>query len=160
MDAIVNAANGRLEGGGGVDGAIHRAAGPELKQACIMWKKENGVPILPSGKAMFTSGFQLPAKYVIHTVGPIWSGGENNEAIILASCYFEVLCLAELLGIASIAFPNISTGVYGFPKSEAALIAVKTVKSFETSSLQEITFVCFDRDNMELYQQLLASAHP
>lgn len=151
-DAIVNAANSSLLGGGGVDGAIHRAAGPELLDACRL------LGGCPAGQARITRGFKLPARYVIHTVGPVWRGGNNREEETLASCYTESLSLAVKHGCRSIAFPNISTGVYGFPKDKAARIAIQTVKQFlETSPVPiEVTFVCYGNVNFDLYTSLLA----
>ncbi|MFH2096527.1 MAG: O-acetyl-ADP-ribose deacetylase [Bacteroidota bacterium] len=150
-EAIVNAANNSLLGGGGVDGAIHRAAGPELLVEC---KKLNGCP---TGEAKITAGYQLPAKYVIHTVGPVWNGGKNNEDNLLAACYRKSLSLAKKHEINSIAFPNISTGVYHFPKQRAAIIAVHEVKDFlnRENWSGRILFVCFDDENFDLYRKLL-----
>ena len=151
VDAIVNAANNSLLGGGGVDGAIHRAAGPELLDECRML---NGCA---TGDAKITGGYRLPAKYVIHTVGPVWSGGGYKEREKLASCYRRSLELAVEHKLKSIAFPNISTGVYHFPKEDAARIAVAEVKQFvENSPLpHEVVFCCFDDDNYSLYKELL-----
>jgi O-acetyl-ADP-ribose deacetylase len=151
-DALVNAANTSLLGGGGVDGAIHRAAGPELLEAC---RKLNGCSV---GDAKITPGFRLTARYVIQTVGPVWRGGHANEASLLASCYKRCLELALKHGLKSIAFPNISTGVYGFPKQEAAEIAIGVVKEWieEHPEPEKICFVLFDEDNSKIYNQLLA----
>jgi len=151
VDAIVNAANTSLLGGGGVDGAIHRAAGPELLEEC---RKLNGCP---TGEAKITMGYNLPAKYVIHTVGPIWNGGHNNEDNLLADCYRNSLKLAVENRIKSIAFPAISTGVYSFPLERAARIAVSEVKTFLKSnySIEKVIFVCFDEKNYGIYKSLL-----
>jgi len=151
VDAIVNAANNTLLGGGGVDGAIHRAAGKELLNACRL------IGGCPTGEARITPGFNLPVKYVIHTVGPVWRGGKNNEDALLESCYLESLKLAVEHNCNSIAFPNISTGVYGFPKERAAEIAIKSVLTFlQTSPLpKKVIFVCFGYENAELYGRLL-----
>lgn len=152
VDAIVNAANRSLLGGGGVDGAIHRSAGPELLRAC---RELNGCE---TGGAKITSGFLLPAPYVIHTVGPVWSGGHKNEKELLKQCYLRSLQIASDHQLKTIAFPNISTGVYGFPKEEAAMIAIAAVRSFleKPGSLEEIIFVVFDLENETLYQRLLS----
>ncbi len=149
VDAIVNAANTSLLGGGGVDGAIHRAAGKELLEEC---KTLNGCA---TGEAKITRGYLLPAKYVIHTVGPVWHGGKNNEEAILSSCYRNCLLLAVKNNIKSIAFPNISTGVYHFPKEKAAEIAIIEVNKFlkGNNSIEEIIFVCFDNENFNLYKK-------
>ncbi|MBU1011513.1 MAG: O-acetyl-ADP-ribose deacetylase [Bacteroidetes bacterium] len=153
VDVIVNAANNSLLGGGGVDGAIHRAAGPELLKEC---KTLNGCE---TGKAKITKAYKLPYLYIIHTVGPIWTGGQSGERELLKSCYHECLKLAKVMGFKTIAIPNISTGVYGFPKLEAAEIALKEVSIF--TKLNEIPltiyFVCSDIDNYELYRQKLSS---
>ncbi len=150
VDAIVNAANTSLLGGGGVDGAIHRAAGPDLLEEC---RKLNGCS---TGQAKVTKGYNLPAQYVIHTVGPVWHGGGQNEETLLASCYAECIALANKLKLNSIAFPNISTGVYGFPKSLAAEIAVNTVEEcVKGSHLKELVFCTFDSENFDLYQSIL-----
>ena len=151
LDAIVNAANETLLGGGGVDGAIHRAAGPELKQYCA---KLGGCP---TGEARITPGFKLPAKWTIHTVGPVWHGGKSNEATLLANCYRNSLDLALKNGAKTIAFPSISTGVYGYPKEEAAKIAVSVMREYE-SRFDEIVACCFSAADKALYERLLAES--
>ena len=151
VDAIVNAANKSLLGGGGVDGAIHRAAGPELLNACRQLKG------CETGDAKITKGYNLPAKYVIHTVGPVYNGGKYNEAEKLASCYRRSLEVALLNGVKSIAFPNISTGIYGYPKQEAAQIATQTVKDLlvTNSEIETVIFCVFDEENYSIYTNLL-----
>jgi len=154
-DAIVNAANSSLLGGGGVDGAIHRKGGPQILEECIAIRNRQGG--CKTGEAVYTSGGQLPCRYVIHTVGPIWNGGNKNERELLSNCYHNSLKIANELNAATIAFPNISTGIYHFPKKEAAEIAIQTVQDFlktENKTIQEIVFVCFDDENYEIYQQL------
>lgn len=153
VDAIVNAANTSLLGGGGVDGAIHKAAGKELLVEC---RTLNGCS---TGDAKITKGYKLPAKYVIHTVGPVWNGGKYNEDKLLASCYTKSLELAKKNNIKSLAFPNISTGVYRFPKDRAGVIAVHTCKEMleRDSFLKKLYFVVFDDENMDIYQKLLRS---
>ena len=151
VDAIVNAANKMLLGGGGVDGAIHRAAGKELLEEC---RALNGCE---TGNAKLTKGYLLPAKFIIHAVGPIWSDGKKNEDELLASCYQKSLEIAVNKGVKSIAFPNISTGVYGFPKNRAAKIAIDTVIEFITKKpeIEKVVFVCFDEENYQLYKNIL-----
>ncbi len=153
VDAIVNAANSGLRGGGGVDGAIHRAGGPSIMEEC---RKIGGCP---TGEAVITTAGNLPAKYVIHTVGPIWHGGHQNEENLLSGAYRNSLELALKNKIKSIAFPNISTGVYGFPKELAGAIAIETVRKFiqDHDSDLQVIFVCFDDENFTIYQELL---HP
>ncbi|WP_417600287.1 macro domain-containing protein [Owenweeksia hongkongensis] len=154
-DVIVNAANSALRGGGGVDGAIHRAAGPIIVEECKAWVKENGE--LPTGRAMFTSAGKLSHKGIIHTVGPVWEGGIANEDQLLAECYINALHIAFEKGFDSIAFPNISTGVYGFPKKDAADVAICTVQNFLGSRKEhlKVTFVCFDQENFDIYKSFL-----
>jgi len=148
VDAIVNAANSSLLGGGGVDGAIHRAAGRELLEAC---RQLGGCP---TGEARSTPGFRLPARWVIHTVGPVWSGGKRGEPELLASCYRRSLEVADELGIRSVAFPAISTGAYGFPGELAAGIAVNTVRSANTE-VELVRLVAFDAETFVLYRKAL-----
>lgn len=150
-DAIVNAANTSLLGGGGVDGAIHRAAGPELLEEC---RTLHGCP---TGEARITKGYRLPAKYVIHTPGPVWQGGGRKEEELLASCYRSCLELAVEHGIRRIAFPSISTGIYGFPLEKAAPIAIHTIRSFceEHPQIAEVQMVCFDRRTKSYYEKAL-----
>lgn len=156
VDAVVNAANSSLLGGGGVDGAIHRAGGPAILEECRQIRAKQGG--CDTGEAVITTGGQLPAKYVIHTVGPVWNNGNKGEPELLANCYHNSLQLAVEHGVKTIAFPNISTGVYRFPKPEAAEIAIDAVKQFLTTDkhLTEVFFVCFDDENYELYKEKLA----
>ncbi len=148
VDAIVNAANRTLLGGGGVDGAIHRAAGIELYNEC---KTLNGCE---TGRAKITKAYRLPSRFVIHTVGPVWRNGTCNEAEMLKSCYLSSLELARQIGIKTIAFPNISTGIYGFPKVQAAKIAVETVQQFLQHNFlpEKVFFCCFDDENFQIYK--------
>ena len=153
VDAIVNAANTSLLGGGGVDGAIHRAAGRQLLEECrTLWG-------CATGDAKITRGYHLPAKYVIHTAGPVWGGGARGEDEMLASCYRRSLEVAVKHGVKSIAFPCVSTGVYGFPQERAAKIAVREVTKFldENPSIEKVVFVCFLQRDYELYAELLKS---
>lgn len=153
-DAIVNAANRSLLGGGGVDGAIHRAGGPQILEACKEIVARQGG--CHTGEAVITTAGRLPAKYVIHTVGPVWHGGHNNEAQLLANCYRNSLKLADEYNLRSIAFPGISTGVYGYPKEAAANIAINEVTHFLKSQVGfEVIFVAFDQESYQLYQRLL-----
>ena len=149
VDAIVNAANSSLLGGGGVDGAIHRAAGPGLRKEC------EGLGGCPTGEARITAGHALPAKNVIHAVGPVWSGGNRGEAELLKNCYRHCFELARENNVRSIAFPAISTGAYRFPKKEAARIAVAAMRAYE-ASFEEIIACCFSEEDAELYRQALA----
>lgn len=149
-DAIVNAANSSLLGGGGVDGAIHRAGGPQILEECkAIVAKQGGCP---TGEAVITSAGNMPSKYVIHTVGPIWNGGKDKEQEKLANCYKNSLKLAVENNCKTIAFPNISTGIYGYPKKEAAQVSVQTVHKFLQSNpgIEEVVFVCFDDENHQL----------
>jgi O-acetyl-ADP-ribose deacetylase (regulator of RNase III) len=153
VDAVVNAANSTLLGGGGVDGAIHYAAGPDLLAEC---RKLGGCP---TGEARITLGYRLPAKRIIHTVGPVWKGGSRGEADLLAACYTNSLALALEHGISTIAFPSISTGAYAYPLKLAAPIAVDTVRSFVVSNagLTRVTFCCYSHKDFAIYKKLLAS---
>ena len=150
VDAIINAANCSLLGGGGVDGAIHQAAGRELLEAC---RKFNGCE---TGEARITHGFRLPAKFVIHTPGPVWHGGNRNEAELLKNCYINSLVLAKENNCRTIAFPCISTGVYHFPKEQAAKIAIETVLSNITSPIEKVIFCCFAESDVGIYREVYA----
>ncbi|MBX2872780.1 MAG: O-acetyl-ADP-ribose deacetylase [Saprospiraceae bacterium] len=152
VDAIVNAANTSLLGGGGVDGAIHRKGGAEILEECRMIRQRQGGCAV--GEAVMTTAGKLSAQKVIHTVGPVWNGGQSGEAQKLHNCYWNSLRLAEEAGFESIAFPNISTGIYRYPKEAAAKIALKAVQSYSYQSLQEVYFVCFDPENFSIYQDL------
>ena len=154
VDGIVNAANTTLLGGGGVDGAIHRAAGPGLLAAC------RGLGGCPTGEARITAGFRLKARYVIHTVGPVWRGGAAREDALLTACYHNALALAVAHGIGSIAFPAISTGVYGFPCERAAAIAVDETRRFlaNETGIERVAFVCFDATTLAAYRRRLGQA--
>jgi len=151
-DAIVNAANSSLLGGGGVDGAIHRAGGKQILEECMQIRNRQGK--CKTGEAVVTTAGNLPAKYVIHTVGPIWNGDEEKCSKLLSNCYKNSLKLAESLNVKTIAFPNISTGVYRFPKELAAKIAVQEVQNFESDVIEEVIFVCFDDENEQIYKRI------
>ncbi|OJW14944.1 O-acetyl-ADP-ribose deacetylase [Mucilaginibacter sp. 44-25] len=154
VDTIVNAANSSLLGGGGVDGAIHRAGGRQILEECIAIRNRQGG--CPTGEAVITTGGNLPATFVIHTVGPVWNGGKHNEESLLANCYQNSLRLALANGVKTIAFPNISTGIYHFPKLLAAQVAVNAVNAALQANpvIEQVLFVCFDSDNYELYTKL------
>lgn len=157
VDAIVNAANSSLMGGGGVDGAIHRAGGTAILENCRKIIAKQGS--CKTGEAVITTAGNLPAKFVIHTVGPVWNNGKNNEAEKLANCYRNSLFLAVENNVQRIAFPNVSTGIYGYPKKEAAEIAIKVVAEFlqTNSSIHKVYFVCFDEENFSTYQTIIGS---
>ena len=158
VDAVVNAANERMLGGGGVDGAIHAAAGPKLFKACLAAPEVRPGVRCPTGEARITPGFALPAKFVVHTVGPVWRGGDRGEPELLASCYRSSLALAAENGCRSVAFPCISTGVYGYPVEAAARIAVREVRSFlETRSDLEVVFCCFSERDKKVYEAELGA---
>lgn len=159
VDAIVNAANSSLMGGGGVDGAIHRAGGPSILEACRKIVAKQGV--CETGQAVITKAGKLPAQFVIHTVGPVWNGGDSGEAKGLTDCYHNSLLLAIEHGCKTIAFPNISTGIYHYPKDQAARIAVETVTSFLSShpEIEKVAFVCFDKENFEWTKKWLELAN-
>lgn len=158
-DAIVNAANSSLLGGSGVDGAIHRAGGPEVLNECIAIRNRQGG--CKTGEAVITTAGKMPAKFVIHTVGPVWQGGNNNEEILLKNAYTNSLKLAAENNCTSVAFPNISTGIYGFPKDKAAGIAIDSVYEFlrENNVINEVVFVCFDEENYALYNSIIKQSH-
>jgi O-acetyl-ADP-ribose deacetylase (regulator of RNase III) len=154
VDAIVNAANTSLLGGGGVDGAIHRKGGKVILEECIQIRNRQGG--CKTGEAVITNAGNLPSKFVIHTVGPVWNGDKEEKSKLLADCYENSLNLAVENGIKTIAFPNISTGIYHFPKDKAAEIAINTVKDFDKSSqIDKVIFVCFDDENYEIYKEIL-----
>ncbi|MDP6454483.1 MAG: O-acetyl-ADP-ribose deacetylase [SAR202 cluster bacterium] len=154
VDAIVNAANNSLLGGGGVDGAIHRAAGPQLLAECVT------LDGCRTGEAKISGGYDLPSKHVIHTVGPVWDGGRANEDALLADCHRNSLMVAEENGLKTVAFPAISTGVFGFPKERATRIAVREVRAFldQDVGVEQVTFVCFSERDFDLYQRVLGMA--
>lgn len=153
VDAIVNAANSSLLGGGGVDGAIHRAGGPKILAECREIRAQKGG--CKVGEAVITSAGNLKANYVIHTVGPVWNGGKSGEAELLKNCYINSLKIASEHGVKSIAFPNISTGVYGYPLEEAAEVAIAAVSETNFPEIETLTFVCFNEENYQLYDQKL-----
>ncbi|WP_185246404.1 O-acetyl-ADP-ribose deacetylase [Chryseobacterium bernardetii] len=154
-DAIVNAANSSLLGGGGVDGTIHRVGGPKILEECRAIRNRQGK--CSTGEAVVTTAGNLPAQYVIHTVGPVWNGNEEKSSKFLSDCYQNSLKLAENLGVKTIAFPNISTGIYKFPKELAGEIAVHEVRKFNSDIIEKVIFVCFDEENEEIYKKLLNS---
>ncbi|BDS12823.1 O-acetyl-ADP-ribose deacetylase [Aureispira anguillae] len=153
VDVIVNAANTSLLGGGGVDGAIHRAGGKAILDDCIKIRNRQGG--CKVGEAVITTGGNLNAKYVIHTVGPRWNNNQSDEPLFLAKCYNSALFLAESKQLSSIAFPNISTGIYRFPKARAAQIAVETIQAYDFQYIKRVIFVCYDNENYLLYKRLL-----
>jgi O-acetyl-ADP-ribose deacetylase (regulator of RNase III) len=155
VDAVVNAANSSLMGGGGVDGAIHRAGGKQILDDCLDIINRQGR--CKTGEAVITTGGKLPARYVIHTVGPVWNGGTKNEPELLANCYCNSLQLAVENNIKTIAFPNISTGIYHYPKAEAVEVAINAVNEFlkGNGSIEQVIFVCFDEGNLRLYEERL-----
>lgn len=157
FDAIVNAANSSLLGGGGVDGAIHRAGGPKILEECSAIRARQGG--CATGEAVITTGGNLPARFVIHTVGPVFKENDAAMPVLLGNCYRNSLLLAVENGLKTVAFPNISTGIYGYPKEEAADVAIRAVRDFLSENqgvLEEIRFVCFDEENFELYSERLS----
>jgi O-acetyl-ADP-ribose deacetylase (regulator of RNase III) len=157
VDAIVNAANMKLMGGGGVDGAIHAAGGPQILEECRSHIDAYGE--CPTGDAVMTTGGDLSSRYVIHTVGPVWHGGRFGENQLLHDCYTNSLLMAQHHNLHSVAFPNISTGVYGYPKQEAAIVAIEAVENFMQTheGVDEVVFVCYSDDNYKLYKEILES---
>lgn len=156
VDAIVNAANTSLLGGGGVDGAIHKAGGKQILDECITIRNKQGGCAV--GEAVYTSAGNLSANYVIHTVGPVWNGDKEEKAFLLANCYKNCLNIAERLGATSIAFPNISTGIYHYPKEKAAGIALNTIRQYfekSNSIIETVIFICFDEENYKIYEKIL-----
>jgi len=158
VDAIVNAANSRLVGGGGVDGAIHKAGGPSIMQECDIIRAKYGG--CPTGEAVITTGGNLPASYVIHTVGPVWKGGDKNESTLLENAYLNSIRIAEKNHLKSIAFPNISTGVYGYPLEEATDIAIATMYNYmvKYTTIEKVVFVCFDSVSFQIYDEKLRTS--
>lgn len=159
VDAIVNAANSSLLGGGGVDGAIHRAGGPAILEECLKIRNRQGG--CATGQAVITTAGNLQASFIIHTVGPVWNGGNANEKELLSNCYYNSLLLATKNKVKSVAFPNISTGIYRFPKKEAGEIAIRECQKFISAdqSIESILFICFDDENYSIYERLLASGN-
>ncbi|PDS22753.1 O-acetyl-ADP-ribose deacetylase [Flavobacterium branchiophilum] len=156
VDAIVNAANSSLLGGGGVDGAIHRIGGKQILEECIAIRNKQGG--CNTGEAVITKAGNLPSNFVIHTVGPVWNGDKEEKKLLLENCYRNVLELAVSNNIKTIAFPNISTGIYHFPKDKAAEIAINTVTNFiQKDKIEEVIFVCFDEENFNIYKEVLVS---
>ncbi|AZA91637.1 O-acetyl-ADP-ribose deacetylase [Chryseobacterium nakagawai] len=154
-EAVVNAANSSLLGGGGVDGAIHRVGGPKILEECRAIRNRQGK--CNTGEAVVTTAGNLPAKYIIHTVGPVWNNDKEESSKLLSECYKNSLLLAESFGVKTIAFPNISTGIYKFPKDLAGEIAINEVRKFRSDSIEKVIFVCFDEENEEIYKKLLNS---
>ncbi len=156
VEVIVNPANAQLLKGGGLSGVIHKAAGHELLEYLTHWKQENKTPFLDVGELVLSPSFNLTTKKIIHTVGPIWNNGTKGEKEVLYKCYQNCLQLAEENQLRSIAFPNISTGIYGFPPSLAAPIAISAVKSFAAQAIKKVVFTCFDEENYTIYRTLLS----
>ena len=155
-DAIVNPANPQLLRGGGLSGIIHEAAGDELFEHLKKWKRDNGIPALQHGQAIISPSFSLPHEHIIHAVGAVWREGSDEEKQTLTDCYLACLNLADKNNISSIAFPNISTGIYGFPKEVAAPIAINAAKSYKGYSIKLIVFACYDQVNYNLYKEILS----